>query len=107
MSNDGFKRWKFGPFASGASSSTGGHWKALGVTRTWLPNPPYSQYEWSLFDLIAFRWTKDRGWDLGFAKIELKFTRARWRYMAREEAKQQRASRKRHEKARAAAVYRL
>jgi hypothetical protein len=98
------ERWKVGPFAHGAYGETGGHWSVLGLLHTWLPHPPYRQYEWSLFNLVAVRWTTDRGWDLGFAKLECKFTPARWRYMAREEARQRRASRKRYEKARAAAL---
>lgn len=101
--HDPFNRWKFGPFAYGASGASGGHWSVLGLYRTWLTNPPHEAYEWSLFNLVAVRWTTDRGWNLGVAKIEWKFTRARWRYMAREEARQRRASRKRYERALAAA----
>lgn len=53
--HDPFNRWKIGPFASGASGESGGHWNVLGLTHTWLPHPPYRQYEWSLFNLVAFR----------------------------------------------------
>jgi hypothetical protein len=102
MNHDPFKRWKFGPLTHGATGISGGHWCVFGLYRTWLTSPPHESYEWSLFNLVAVRWTSDRGWDLGFAKVEWKFTRARWRYMAREEARQRRAARKRFERALAA-----
>lgn len=98
------QRWKIGPFANGAYSPTGGHWRVLGLTRTWLPQPPFAQYEWSLFDLFAFRWTSDRGWEWALGRIEFRFISARWRYMAADERRWRKEARKRDAAAKAARV---
>ena len=99
--SDNFKRWKFGPFASGASSGTGVHWKVLGLTHTWLPPSPYwpaNKYEFRLFGLLAVEWSK-MGFQWAVGSVSLKFSPAHWRYGEREKARQNRASRRRFMKA--------
>lgn len=104
MSQHGHKRWEIGPFASGAYSPTGGHWKVLGLMRSWIPHPSWHDVktwcvvnELSLFGAFACRWGDGR-FQWAFFSMSVTFRRARWRYGEREKRRQERASRKRWEK---------
>lgn len=109
---DNFKRWKIGPFASGAYSETGGHWKVLGFMRSWVPSPcrlPGSQafhwrvkHEMSLFGAFACQWGDGHPFQWAFFSARIEFRRARWRYGEREKARIRRDARRRFDNARAA-----